>query len=112
MPSIAPMVTVDLDKPRKLCLDLNGMILYEQETGKSLLEIPNPWVPTLVEIRAVLWVFLLHDDPDLTLEQAGAMIHTGNLRAITVALGEAFRAAMPVAKEGSKPAKNPKRSTG
>lgn len=74
-------VTINLDKPRNLRFDLNAMSAYEEATGSSAFAIGDNI--NAKSIRALLWASLIHEDEDLTLEDVGAMIHTGNMSEIT-----------------------------
>lgn len=77
-----PLVTgvkVKLDKERTLRLDLNAMVRFEQASGKSLLKQSTWDTLSIADIRSLLWACLLHEDPELTVEQVGSMIHPGNM---------------------------------
>lgn len=94
-----PDIIIELDKPRKLRLDLNAMCQFEQATGKSLF---NSGVGTsATDMRALLWACLLGDDPTLTLEQVGAMISVDNMADVSSKLSEAVQVAVPKAKRKS-----------
>lgn len=74
-------VTINLDKPRNLRFDLNAMSAYEEVTGKSAFNIGDDI--SAKSIRALLWASLIHEDDQLTLDDVGSMIHTGNMAEIT-----------------------------
>lgn len=93
MGKLAPVVEIDLDRPRHLRLDLNAMVEYERATGKSM---GDPGLgATMTDMRCLLWVCLLADDPTLTVEQVGAMIHAGNITEVNAALSGLMRASFP-----------------
>lgn len=107
MPNLVPLVEIDLDKPRHLRLDLNAMCEFERVAGKPFFEINR----SMQDTRILLWVALIHEDPDLTQEEAGAFCYGGNLPLIDVALAKAMQVAMPEP-TGAPPQKNRRRSTG
>jgi hypothetical protein len=78
---ISKFITINLDKPRKLKFDLNAMAAYEDSTGKSAFTIGEDI--SAKSIRALLWASLIHEDSELTIEDVGSMIHTGNMQEIT-----------------------------
>lgn len=85
-----------LDKERHLRLDLNAMCLFEEITGKSLINANAAIdLQSAVNIRALLYACLKHEDPNLTLEQVGAMIHPGNMEYLADQLIRAYGQAMP-----------------
>ncbi len=91
----APKTKITLDKERNLLLNLNAMVAFEEETGKSLLSAASLSEMGMKEIRALLWACLVHDDESLTLKQVGDMVHAGNLEEISKSIEQAFGAAMP-----------------
>ncbi|MBY6275377.1 hypothetical protein [Symbiobacterium thermophilum] len=80
----APVVPIELDKPRNLKFTLNSMVLFEKHTGKRFNQVENGL--SMEELRILLWACLIHEDPDLTPEQVGDMIHAGNLERVAEAL--------------------------
>lgn len=74
-------VLINLDKPRKMKLDLNAMAAYEEATGKSAFDIGKNISAT--NIRALLWASLIHEDDTLTIKDVGAMINTSNMQEIS-----------------------------
>ena len=114
MPNKAiPEIKLQLDKERILRLDLNAMEAFEETTGVSLInpecEDPkDPGSPMKLDklllsakgIKTMLWACLLHEDPALTLAEAGKLVHMGNLRTIDRAIQAAWQVAMPEKPEG------------
>lgn len=96
-----PGVPITLDKKRHLLLDLNAMVAFEEATGKNMMHGLDAARMTAKDFRAFLWASLLHADKALTLEDVGAMIHTGNMEDITNRLLETWNVAMPEGKEGT-----------
>jgi hypothetical protein len=90
-----PAVSIELDKKRHLLLDLNAMVAFQETTGKNLFstEIGNNLSP--VDLRALLWSCLIHEDEALTLKQVGSWIHTGNMTEIAEKLVAAWSESMP-----------------
>jgi hypothetical protein len=66
---LSPNVTITLDRERHLRLGLRAMRAFEQETGKSIRSI-NAATMTDTQRVVLLWAALLHDDKELTLDQA------------------------------------------
>ena len=81
------MVKIKLDKERSLRYDLNAMEKFEDVTGKSLAD-PKTLQENIriKDMKALLWVGLLFEDPSLTLEQLGSMVDTDNLDVLAIAL--------------------------
>ena len=102
-------VVVLLDRERRIRLDFNALAIAEDLTGKNLLD-SDAWKGLKAgELRAVLYACLKHEDPHLTPEAVGAMIHPGNIGEIIAALNEAYAEAMPEASatEGAEQAESP-----
>ena len=99
---IKPIVKVNLDKPRSLIFDLNAMASFQEATGKNMFAggIDNMGP---LELRALLWSCLVHEDEALTIKQVGAMLTTDNMQDVTTAIGKAFSLAMPEPKESETP---------
>ena len=103
-----PAVPIELDKSRRILLDLNAMVAFEEETGKNLFDskvtaaFTKNFSPK--DLRALLWASLLHEDENLTLKQVGSWIHTGNMEEIADKLVAAWVAAVP---EGGKDKSSP-----
>lgn len=94
-----PEVRITLDRDRTLILDLNAMCDFEEVTGKNMLKGMETEFSSL-DLRALLWACLKHDDEELTLEQVGGMIHGGNMESISEQLMDAWLSAMPEAEAG------------
>lgn len=86
-------VQIELDKPRTLKLTLNAMIRFEKDTGKSFFQANKDM--SIEELRKVFWLCLLHEDPDLTEDQVGEMIHLGNLQYVSEKLFSLVGESMP-----------------
>jgi len=106
-------VPVQLDRERYLVFGLRAMKAFEEVTGKNLLKMKQVDDMTATEVGILFWACLLHDDRELTQDQAIDLIdeHT-NLAAIAGLIYEARKKAMPES-EGKKDtaplAKKPRR---
>ena len=85
-----PTVSIMLDKERHLLLDFNALAEMERVTGKSVLQEATWDDISATDIRALIWAGLLHEEPDLTLEQVGAMLHPGMVNDVVGPLREAL----------------------
>ena len=103
-------VKIMLDKERTLLLDFNALCKYEETTGKSAFEYGAP--PKATETRLMLWVALLDESPDITLEEAGKLMFGGNLAYLSEKLGEALMAGNPEKVEAEDSPKDLSRSIG
>jgi hypothetical protein len=101
--ALNPMVTIQLGgKERHLLITMNSLIAIEEKTGRNVLEgdiIPEKMA--LKDVRLLVWAGLLHEEPNLTLEEAGAMIRLDSLATLAAALGTAIKAALPESKGDS-----------
>lgn len=93
----APTAVLHLDRPRKISLDLNHMAEFEELTGKDFLRIVS--LRSVRDIRALLYVCLKEDDPTLTEEEVGALVHVGNIETVSEALTRLMNQAAPDAPE-------------
>jgi hypothetical protein len=93
-------VKIDLDRERALRFDFNALSLFEETTGLNSLDASIWSSLNAKSLRAMLWAALKHDDPSLTQEQVGAMLHSGNIGYITERITEAYKASTPDQPEG------------
>lgn len=91
-------VSIQLDKQRNLRFDLNAMAAYEEATGKSAFSIGDDI--NAKSIRALLWASLIHEDEELTIEQVGSMIHTGNMTDITNKINQLVQSSTKTDEDG------------
>ena len=81
--------TVELDKPRRVRIDMNDMAEVEDAFGGSpFYDILQR--PTVKQLRMVLWRGLLHDDPAITEHEVGAMMTSQNLAEIGEMMRKVF----------------------
>lgn len=66
-------VSLRLDRERTLLLNLNALCKAEEVTGMNLI-VGEVIFTSLRVMRALLWAGLLHEDPTLTIEEAGDLI--------------------------------------
>lgn len=81
-------------KTHRLRYDLNALAALEERLGlKSLTDFENLEV-RIGTIRTMLWAGLLHENPDLTEQEVGAMVDGSNMNevveGVTRALVESF----------------------
>jgi len=82
-------IAITLDKPRILKYDFNAWIEIEERLGFRPEDLSNRELK-LKDIRFMLWVGLIHEDPTLTEHEVGAMIGLDNLDALFDQLTSAF----------------------
>ena len=102
-----PGVAITLDKPRRVLFDLNALAALEEQTGKNMLSAEGwaqfqqfddkgePLPITATAARLVLWAGLLHEDPELTVQDVGKLIREDNLAAIETVIAAATTASLP-----------------
>lgn len=91
----APVVTVRLDRERRLSLDFNAIVKIEGKTGRNLL-VKRGWANLSgADLLTFVWAGLLREDPELRIEQVGEMIHLGNYPEMLAAISEAWEVAAP-----------------
>lgn len=105
----ALLIPIELDRPRRLRFDFNAFAAYEEATGKNVLAGDlQADLSSVRGLRALLWAALLHEDPELTQQQVGAMLHLGNLTEMTGRVQAALAQALPDPEpEGNAPAAAP-----
>ena len=91
----APVVEIELDRVRHMRLDFNALADFEDATGKSAFDAKTFSTLRGADLRALLWASMVHEDPTLSMEQVGAMIHFGNIEYVTERVGALMGGAMP-----------------
>ena len=95
-----PQVTLTIGgKDRSLAFDYRAMCVVEKLTGVNLLQDSVEANFTL--LGAMLFAALLHDDPELTLDEVGSWIHFKNAPVVYQALMSAWWGSLPKAKAES-----------
>ena len=97
------MVTVKLDRERRLSLKLRGMILYEETTGKSFLHGFDMKELSTRELTALTWACLIHDDPELTFDAVQDMVDVGQLTELSKAVARCIVESFPEEKRKGGP---------
>ncbi len=86
-------VDIVLDKPRKVFFDLDALAQLESKLGYPFTKIGQDNMGAVV-IRALLWAGLLHEIPDLTLEEASKLVKHKKFLYISEKVMEAFAIAL------------------
>lgn len=88
-------VSIVLDKERDLCYKFNSFVQLEDELGKPLAELGNSNGVKMSDLRAMLWAGLIHEDNNLTVEDAGDLIDEAeSIEYVTTKISEAMDLAM------------------
>lgn len=82
-------------KQRQLLFDLNSLAELEDVYGGHADALREVQTGSFKAIRATLWAGLLHEDPDLTIKDVGAMISISGMETLSNAIVEAFGIAVP-----------------
>ncbi len=94
-----PDVTLEIGgRDRKLAFDMASILTVEQQTGVNLMAAALTEV-SATSMRAVLYAALLHDDPDLSIEQVGKWIDFRTTGVIQQAILAAWYGSLPKAKD-------------
>ncbi|MBD1372497.1 hypothetical protein IC620_09020 [Hazenella sp. IB182357] len=101
-------VDIQLDKQRRLKFTMNALSELEDVMGKPVTELGNVGMK---ELRALLWAGLIHQNPDLTLQEAGDLMDLENIEYIGEKVAEAMNLAFPK-EEGKKGKKRVSGPTG
>ncbi len=87
-----PFVLLELDRPRKLRFGMNSLIMIEELTGKSLVNMDMTAIG-FKDIRAIIYAGLYADDKTLTPDQVGDLIDEySDIQTVSAKLEEAFTA--------------------
>ena len=102
-------VKLELDKPRTLRYDFNAMIDIDEKyegVDNAINELSadekGRMTKALKTIRYLIFIGLVHEDPDLTEEKVGHLLayDRGAITGITVKIMQAFGIALPDPEEG------------
>jgi len=86
-------IKIELDKERTMRLDFNALIDFEEKAGVRIDQVGEDF--SLRQMRAFLWAALRHEDPDLTEEDVGAMLHLGNVEYVSEKITEVMQKHTP-----------------
>jgi hypothetical protein len=102
--SQAPMVPIELDKPRNIVFDNEAMIQIEDQLpGESTFD-PKFWASiSAKKARVILWAGLLYEDPTLTLDQVKGMLKGKNFAPIIQKILVAWGWSQPEPEESADP---------
>jgi hypothetical protein len=81
---MAKTVTVELDKPRNLCMNLYAQMQFEKATGRSVAEMNN----SATDMATLVWACLIQDDESLTVDDVAKMVDIDDMERMSVAIGE------------------------
>lgn len=98
----------------QLRFTVNAICTFEEATGGSIIEAAQSLTdtPSMRTIRSFVWAALLHQNENLSLTEAGAIIDDcGGIRTVTPLAGEAFRAAFPSDDGPSEPSSEAEKPT-
>jgi hypothetical protein len=92
------MAAITIDG-RQLTLrwDFNSLVRAEKQSGVNILSAVTHMVSGLTseELRGLLLAFLLPDQPDVTVDEAGALLRIDTILLITQAIDTAISETMP-----------------
>ena len=88
----------ELDRVRKMRLSVNAMKLFKAKTGKDIAQGFDSLDQD--EIFCLMWVSLLHDDPDLTEEAFGEIATLTDILRFSENLGTLLIQSLPESEEG------------
>lgn len=109
--AVEPEISIKLDRKRTMRMDFNTLIRINDTLGINLLtETLDIKSMTLEKLRRLFWAFLCDDDPDLTEEAVGRLVHPANLAEITTKIVELQNIAVGKATPAKPPAARAKRS--
>lgn len=91
------VIPIQLDRPRKMVLDLNAWCAVEEALGVSFLGGGAAAIDfaSFRSLRAFMWAALRREDPTLTLEAVGDLIDAAGIETVSNKLAEAINAALP-----------------
>jgi hypothetical protein len=89
---------VKLDKQRNFRFTFNAFCELEDVLDRPLTELQKGF--KMKDLRALVWAGLLHEEPELTIEQAGDLIDEAeSIEEVAEAVSKAIEAAMGSKKE-------------
>lgn len=86
------MIPIELDKHRNLRFTLNSMAEVESRLGVKAQNLDKIEMG-FTEARLMLWAALIHEDPDLTIEEVGNMVDFSNFQYVQEKVAEAYAVA-------------------
>lgn len=75
--------------------DFYALSKLEEETGYSVLDEATWENMKIRDVVKFLWAGLIHEDPELTIDDVARMIHFGNVQMVMSAITETFHQSLP-----------------
>jgi len=97
------LVTITLDKERRLRLTLKGMIEFKKQTGKDLLKGFDLSDMSIEDVSALAWACMLHEDKDLAYDDVLCLLDVTNLTPVINAVVQCINQSLPEAKVSESP---------
>lgn len=96
MPSLVEDVEIEIGgKTRRLRMDFRAIASAERVTGRNLLRPGSVAAAGASEVTAILWGCLLHEEPDLKLDDVRSWITYGNASEVFSAVMQAVARCFP-----------------
>lgn len=110
---VEPEVTIELDRKRVMRMDFNTIVRVSDALGINMMtdEVDMSKM-SVSNLRQFLWAFLVDDDPELTPEDVGRIVHPGNVAMFMQAIPKLQAVAVGKAPRAVKPVPDEKTSTG
>jgi hypothetical protein len=89
------MFIVKLDKERHAKVTRKALSLFQEKTGKDILNLKEGQALDLADVEILLWLCLLREDPTLTLEQIQDEVELHQLKQFTNYILEGKQSANP-----------------
>ncbi len=96
------MVTIKLDKVRKLKFAMRGMLAFEEKTGIDVFKGFDMAAMSSKDKLTLLWACLLHEDHELDFDYMTDFIDLNNIGPVIKAVAECILASAPKS-EGTPP---------
>ena len=77
------MFTIKMDKERHARVTRKALDLFKEKTGKDLFNLSESQALDLADVETLLWLCLLKEDPNLTLEQVQDDVELHQLKQFT-----------------------------
>lgn len=105
VPTVVKPVEILLDRPRSMVMDFAAMEAFEEATGLSAWG-REAWDGSPKHTVALIWSALLHEDPELTLDQVKRMpcMTLANVGYLSDRLADLWGVSMPDADADAPPA--------
>lgn len=89
------MFIVKLDKERHAKVTRKALSMFQEKTGKDILNLKEGAALDLGDVETLLWLCLLKEDPSLTLEQVQDEVELHQLKQFTNYILEGKQSANP-----------------